>query len=111
MTNELEKCDRDHEDAVKASAFINSLRGRYIMAKALHYAIQALSAVEGVHREKSDISDMEYLQSTLFNDFPDDIFTESKKISDIFAKQPNIARQIDEAKDLQELKDSESEDD
>ena len=107
MTNELEKCDRDHEDAVKASAFINSLRGRYIMAQALHYAIQALSAVEGVHREVSNIKDMEYLRSTLFNDFPDEIFTTAK----MFAKQPNVARQIDEAKDLQELKDLESEDD
>jgi hypothetical protein len=37
------------------------------MARALHYGIKELSKVEGVHREVSDIADMQYLMDELFN--------------------------------------------
>jgi hypothetical protein len=114
VKEELE--EKEHEEKnetdMKAVKFmLGSMRGRYIMAQALHYAIEAMSAVDIIYREVSNIKDMEYLQRTLFNDFPDGIFTASKKVNDIFAKQINTARQTDEAKDLQELKDSEIEDD
>lgn len=52
------------QEAVK---FLASTRGRLIMARALHYGIEELSKVEGVHREVSDIADMQYLKDELFN--------------------------------------------
>lgn len=53
--------------------FLNSLRGRYIMAQALYYAIKALESIEGIHREKSNILDMKFLRDELFN-FPKEVF-------------------------------------
>ena len=52
------------EDAIK---FLSSTRGRLMVARALHYGIKELSKVEGVHREVSDIADMQYLKDELFN--------------------------------------------
>ena len=60
-------------DAVR---FLSSMRGRLIMARALHYGIKELSKVEGVHREVSDIADMQYLKDELFN-FPVEILEPS----------------------------------
>jgi len=56
----------EHDRAVE---FLGSLRGRYIMAQALHYAIEALDSVEGVHKEVSNLDDMRYIRDELFN-FP-----------------------------------------
>jgi len=53
--------------------FLNSMRGRYIVAQALHYGIKSLESVEGVMQEKSNISDMKFLQEELFN-FPKEVF-------------------------------------
>lgn len=52
------------EDAIK---FLSSTRGRLMVARALHYGIKELGKVEGVHREVSDIADMQYLKDELFN--------------------------------------------
>jgi len=54
----------EHDKAVE---FLGSIRGRYIMAQALHYAIEALDSVEGVHKEISNLDDMRYLRDELFN--------------------------------------------
>jgi hypothetical protein len=62
------------EDAVR---FLSSMRGKWIMARALHYGIKELSRVEGVHREVSDIADMQYLMDELFN-LPVEILEPSK---------------------------------
>ena len=51
------------EDAL---GFLMSMRGRLMMARALHYGIKELNKVEGVHREVSDIADMQYLKDTIF---------------------------------------------
>ena len=61
------------KDAVK---FLSSTRGRLMMARALHYGIKELSKVEGVHREVSDMADMQYLKDELFN-FPTEILEPS----------------------------------
>ena len=45
--------------------FANSPRGNFIMAKALYLGIQTLCSVEGVHREVSDICDMQHLLDVL----------------------------------------------
>jgi hypothetical protein len=67
----------------EAIEFLQSMRGRLIMAQALHYGIHALKAVEPeVMQEKSNISDMEYLRDTLF-DFPAELFD---LCSEIFIK-------------------------
>jgi|6_EtaG_2_1085325.scaffolds.fasta_scaffold01456_6 hypothetical protein len=64
------------EDLKAASNFMRSMRGRYILAQALYYGIRALKEVQpDVMQEKSNIDDMQYLQSTLFN-FPDFLFEE-----------------------------------
>ena len=63
----------DTEGAVQ---FLSSMRGRLMMARALHYGIKELNKVEGVHREVSDIADMQYLKDELFN-FPVEILEAS----------------------------------
>ena len=45
--------------------FANSPRGNFIMAKALYLGIQKLAEIQGVHREVSDICDMQYLLDAL----------------------------------------------
>ena len=62
------------EDAVR---FLSSIRGRLMMARALHYGIKELSKVEDIYRENSDIADMKYLKDALF-DFPVEILEPSK---------------------------------
>jgi len=57
----------------EAVEFINSLRGKFIIGKALYYGINALESIEGIHKEKSDISDMKFLRDELFN-FPKEAF-------------------------------------
>ena len=64
-------------DAVR---FLSSMRGRLMMARALHYGIKELSKVEGVHRESSDIADMQYLKDELFN-FPVEILEVSTEVN------------------------------
>ena len=65
------------EDAV---GFLMSMRGRLMMARALHYGIKELSKVEGVHKEVSDIADMQYLKNKLFN-FPVEILEISTEVN------------------------------
>jgi len=63
-------------EAKDAVRFLSSTRGRLMMARALHYGIKELSKVEGVHREVSDIADMQYLKDELFN-FPTELLEPS----------------------------------
>jgi hypothetical protein len=52
-------------------AFLASVRGRYIVSKALYHALKVLEAVQPeILQEKSDMADMQYLREMLF-DFPD----------------------------------------
>ena len=52
---------------VKACEFAASMRGQYIISQALCLAIDKLNEVQPeVMREKSNISDMEYLIENLF---------------------------------------------
>tara|TARA_R110000824_G_scaffold347285_2_gene534078 strand:+ start:158 stop:529 length:372 start_codon:yes stop_codon:yes gene_type:complete len=61
-------------DLSHAKHFITTMRGRFIISKALWYGIQELEKVEGVYQEVSDIEDMKYLLDTLFT-FPKEILT------------------------------------
>jgi len=62
-------------ERTKAINFLNSDRGKYIMAQALYTSIKTMEAVEPSHmRELSNIEDMEYLKKELF-DFPEILFT------------------------------------
>jgi len=51
----------------EALRFAISMRGRYILSQALHYAIKELKKVKSPHTEISNISDMEYLRDNIFN--------------------------------------------
>ena len=54
--------------------FLMGYRGRYIIAQALHYGIQALESVTpSMMQEKSNISDMKYLRDSFFA-FPPELF-------------------------------------
>ena len=68
------------EARTAAMEFFLSMRGQYIVAQALHYAVKALESVEpAAMRELSNIDDMKYLQENLF-DFPAILFdAESQK--------------------------------
>jgi len=57
------------EELELAGEFASSMRGRFIISKALHYAIGDLEKVEGAFQEVSDIADMKYLREQIFN-FP-----------------------------------------
>ncbi len=45
--------------------FKNSPRGQFIIAQALYLGVKKLQEVEGVHREVSNILDMQYLLDVL----------------------------------------------
>ena len=63
------------EELEMAGEFASSMRGRYILSKALHYAIGDLEKVEGAFKEVSDIADMKYLREHLFS-FPVEMLDE-----------------------------------
>ena len=49
--------------------FASSVRGKYILSKALHYAIGELEKIDGAHRNdiySDDIIDMKYLREQLY---------------------------------------------
>ena len=59
--------DVNYMDNLKETIeFSNSPRGKFIMAQALCLAIQKLCEVEGVHREVSNICDMQHLLDVLY---------------------------------------------
>tara|TARA_Y100000310_G_scaffold34266_1_gene32423 strand:- start:1813 stop:2016 length:204 start_codon:yes stop_codon:yes gene_type:complete len=61
-------------DDVVAREFASSIRGKYIVAQALHYAIRELEKVEGAMKEVSNIEDMKYLRNYVYS-FPIDMVT------------------------------------
>tara|TARA_Y100000296_G_C4989268_1_gene164543 strand:+ start:31 stop:360 length:330 start_codon:yes stop_codon:yes gene_type:complete len=61
----------------KAYRFSMGLRGRYIIAQALHHAIKLMEHVPSPHTEISDIGDMKYLRDTLYNTFPDTLLADT----------------------------------
>ena len=63
----------------QASALINSFRGQYIMAQALHYGIQELEKVPVPYQETSNLNDMKLLRASLYS-FPVEFFDNSKAI-------------------------------
>jgi len=57
----------EYMDMVKETIeFAQSPRGKFIQAQALYYGIQKLSEIDGVMREVSNISDMQYLLDVLY---------------------------------------------
>jgi len=65
------------EDLEMAGEFASSMRGRFIVAQALHYAILELDKVEGVWKEMSNIADMKYLRKYVYN-FPIEVMMENR---------------------------------
>ena len=61
----------------KAFRFSTGLRGRYVIAQALHHAINLMESVPSPHTELSDIEDMKYLRETLFNTFPETLLADT----------------------------------
>jgi len=49
-----------------AGYLLESMRGQYIISQALYYAIETLKKVPKLHRENSNIEDMEILKETFF---------------------------------------------
>ena len=58
----------------EAYSFSMGLRGRYVIAQALHHAVKLMEHVPSPHTEVSDIGDMKYLIDNLYHTFPSDIF-------------------------------------
>ena len=69
--------------------FATSMRGKYIIAQALYYGIEALNKVPLPHREVSNIQDMEYLRDNIYY-FP---ITPEAKITEV---EPLTAKGVDE---------------
>ena len=84
--------DKDRKQLLTtAEMFLSSMRGRYIIAQALHYGINALESVKGAWREVSNINDMKYLRDEIFN-FPI-MFDEHNRLDEPTA--PKDSRLID----------------
>jgi len=65
----------------QAMALLDSFRGQYIMAQALHYGIQELEKVPVPYQETSNLNDMKVLRDGLFS-FPVEMFDNSKAIKE-----------------------------
>ena len=61
----------------QAYNFAMGLRGRYVIAQALHHAIKLMENVPEPHTETSDIGDMKYLVENLYHTFPSDFFEDT----------------------------------
>jgi len=68
------KSEQELKDAYK---FSEGLRGQYIVAQALYHTIKVMEQVPEPHKEVSDISDMKYLQETVFRSIPPFIFEDT----------------------------------
>ena len=66
------------EDLEIAGEFQSSMRGKYIVAKALNIAYKKLDEVEGVFKEVSDIADMRYLLENLYTQFPEALLEQER---------------------------------
>ena len=75
------------------NGFINSNRGHFILAQALVIAIKELDKVEGVMKEESNISDMQYMLDNYF-----DVYQQIHKM-DIGSKTSIAERQIELGRD------------
>jgi hypothetical protein len=62
----MKEMSKDEEKQYQATLFVNSMRGKYIISQALCIAIKQMNKVKGVHREESNIADMEYLRDNVF---------------------------------------------
>tara|TARA_Y100000310_G_C20569954_1_gene757496 strand:- start:461 stop:745 length:285 start_codon:yes stop_codon:yes gene_type:complete len=60
---DMEVTEETHADARNLA---NSMRGNFIMAKALYHGIKSLDQVEGHMKETSDLEDMKFLFTNLF---------------------------------------------
>ena len=65
----------------QAMALLDSFRGQYIMAQALHYGIQELEKVPVPYQETSNLNDMKLLRDGLFR-FPVEMFDNSNAIKE-----------------------------
>lgn len=54
------------DEQIKATEFLGSMRGQYIISQALCLAIKEMKKVKEPHTEHSNICDMEYFVETLF---------------------------------------------
>lgn len=61
-----EKHTKPTDKQLKAYEFAASLRGQFILSQALVLAIKSLEQAEGVHKEVSNISDMQFLLDHMF---------------------------------------------
>ena len=57
------------EKKITVDKLFNSMRGFYIISQALQKAIDVMKQVPEIHREQSNIEDMEILREQIFN-FP-----------------------------------------
>ena len=71
----------------EAMALLDSLRGQYIIAQALHYGIQELEKVPVPYQETDNLNDMKLLRDGIFS-FPIEIFDNSNAV--VMTKQESL---------------------
>ena len=59
------------ENKKHAAEFAASIRGRYVISQALHYAIKTLEQVDEARQEVSNIDDMKYIHRNVYPLFKD----------------------------------------
>ncbi len=60
-----------------AENLLYSLRGRYLIERAVVSLVRELNQVKGVHKEVGDITDLTLIRTQLLNTFPDSTFERS----------------------------------
>lgn len=88
----MERSPKDYEkntaERTRAFEFVNSLRGHYLMGRAIYTLLEQLESVEQPYKEVSDIQDLKYIKDLLFDLFEDRVFAEmnENEVSKVRAK-------------------------
>ena len=61
-----------------AENLLYSLRGRYLIERAVVSLVRELNQVKGVHKEVGDITDLTLIRTQLLNTFPDSMFEQQE---------------------------------
>lgn len=61
-----------------AENLLYSLRGRYLIERAVVSLIRELNQVKGVHKEVGDITDLTLIRTNLLNTFPNSTFEQQE---------------------------------
>ena len=66
--------DVSKDQIEEATKLLTSLRGKYLIGRALYTLLIKLDSVDSPYREASDIRDLKFIRDTLFSEFPPEVY-------------------------------------